>query len=130
MAEPQAAGGGARRIKARPSIKALQPEQPPPFTAVPGVPAEFQPAETKHPQDEEETGVRVPGVIPPNVLPLQSESTAGLVPRYSIPLERLLAARGERTTARLAFKGLGDAGAEELATILSSGTKKIWKGST
>jgi len=128
MGENKAAGSGARKVKARPSIKALQPEQPPPFTAVPGVPAALQPAETKHPQDEEETGVRVPGVIPPNVLPLQSESTAGLVPRYSIPLERLLAARGERTTARLAFKGLGDAGAAELATILSSGTCKNLEG--
>ena len=128
MGENKAAGSGAGKVKARPSIKALQPEQPPPFTAVPGVPAALQPAETKHPQDEEETGVRVPGVIPPNVLPLQSESTAGLVPRYSIPLERLLAARGERTTARLAFKGLGDAGAAELATILSSGTCKNLEG--
>ena len=63
---------------------------------------------------EEDDGIKVPGIIPPNVLPLQSESAAGTVPRYSTAIERLLEARGERTTARLGFKGLGDAGATEV----------------
>jgi hypothetical protein len=65
-------------------------------------------------QEEEDDGIKVPGIIPPNVLPLQSESAAGTVPRYSTAIERLLEARGERTTARLGFKGLGDAGATEV----------------
>lgn len=73
-------------------------------------------SELRQEQDEdEEDGVRVPGIIPPNVMPLQSESSVGTVPRYSTAIQRLLEARGERTTARLAFKGLGDAGAAEVA---------------
>ena len=72
--------------------------------------------------------VRVPGVIPSNVMPLQSDSSGGLVPRYSMALEKLLAARGERTTARFGFKGLGDAGATELASVLSTGTCKNLEG--
>ena len=125
--------------KTRPSIRALKPEAPPPFTPVPGVPAAKEgrtvmvtggKAEDSTPGAatylEGDDVVRVPGVIPPNVLPLQSETAT--VPRYSGALERLLAARGERTTARLAFKSLGDAGATELASILSTGTCKNLEG--
>lgn len=112
--------------KTRPSIRALKPEAPPPFTPVPGVPAAGAagagPARGAGADLDGDDVVRVPGVIPPNVLPLQSE--AATVPRYSGALERILAARGERTTARLAFKSLGDAGATELASILSTGTCK------
>ena len=38
------ASGGARKV--RPSIKALQPEVPPPFTPLPGAPAAVQAAAT------------------------------------------------------------------------------------
>ena len=34
--------------------------------------------------------------------------------RYSTAIQQLLEARGTRTTARLGFKGLGDAGAAEV----------------
>ena len=72
-------------------------------------------SELRQERDEDaEDGVRVPGIIPPNVMSLQSESSVGTVPRYSTAIQRLLEARGERTTARLAFKGLGDAGAAEV----------------
>ena len=113
-----ATAGVAR--KARPSIKALQPEKPPPFTPVPGVPpvlatvAATSAANAKPAEEDDEDAIRVPGVIPSKVLPLQSESSAGTVPRYSTALEKLLSARGERTTARLGFKGLGDSGAAEV----------------
>lgn len=131
-AKPVAAGGR----KARPSIKALQEEKPPPFTPVPGVPlASSNTATTTAAtrtadadQELEEDVVRVPGIIPPNVLPLQSESPSATVPRYSTAIAQLLEARGTRTTARLGFKGLGDAGATELASILSTGTCQKLEG--
>jgi len=117
-----ATAGGAR--KARPSIKALQPEKPPPFTPVPGVPpvaatavAATSAANAKPAEEDDEDAIRVPGVIPSKVLPLQSESSAGTVPRYSTALEKLLSARGERITARLGFKGLGDSGAAEVCEL-------------
>jgi hypothetical protein len=118
--------------KARPSIRALKPEAPPPFTPVPGVAAAgcagagSAAGSCSGADLDGDDVVRVPGVIPPDVLPLQSE--AATIPRYSGALQRLLAARGERTTARLAFKSLGDAGATELASILSTGTCKNLEG--
>ena len=65
-----------------------QPEVPPPFTPIPGIPA----TSTGHKyvsgansvadkSADEDDVVRVPGIIPPNVLPLQSESSFGTVPR-------------------------------------------------
>lgn len=122
------ASAGASGKKTRPSIRALKPDVPPPFTPVPGVPAGLATNGTPGAASDLEGDdvVRVPGVIPQNVLPLQSETAT--IPRYSAALERLLAARGERTTARLAFKSLGDAGATELASILSTGTCKNLEG--
>lgn len=66
-----------------------QPEVPPPFTPIPGIPATTS---TGHKSvsgansvadksADEDDVVRVPGIIPPNVLPLQSESSFGTVPR-------------------------------------------------
>ena len=49
---PGASGLGADtagKRKARPSIKALQPDKPPPFTPVPGVPAASSAAATTRP---------------------------------------------------------------------------------
>mmetsp|Transcript_27421 Transcript_27421/g.67679 ORF Transcript_27421/g.67679 Transcript_27421/m.67679 type:complete len:286 (+) Transcript_27421:25-882(+) len=117
--------------KERPSIRALGatlPDKPAP-QAKPPPPKPVQQQQQQQGNkdagsEDDDDPVIVPGVIPSNVKPLESDAPGGLVPRYQSALDALLSARGEQRTAKLSFKELGDVGASKLSQILGTGTCK------
>eukprot|EP00283_Hemiselmis_rufescens_P020931 CAMPEP_0173437088 /NCGR_PEP_ID=MMETSP1357-20121228/17842_1 /TAXON_ID=77926 /ORGANISM="Hemiselmis rufescens, Strain PCC563" /LENGTH=286 /DNA_ID=CAMNT_0014402249 /DNA_START=10 /DNA_END=870 /DNA_ORIENTATION=+ len=121
--------------KVRPSIRALGADisndtsrpAPAPVKKAPP-PAKPAKRQEEEEEDDDENDGMVPGKIPANVRPLQSDAPAGLVPRYQAALDSLLDARGEQRTARLSFKQLGDEGAEKMAGLLKTGTCRSLTG--
>lgn len=128
----QGAKGGDRKEKKRPTIRDLDPnaqvrkpvERVDPMAELIKKYGKKEDQKKTESDEDFDDGIRVPGVIPAQVKPLSSDVPTALLPRHQVVLQELINGRGSTRTASFPWKQLGDAGAMELAKVLSSGTGK------